>query len=69
MWPEAVATMLALVALQKLLEHIPLTIMDRLLVFVGFMAPMGAIAARLYKSEKRVEVLIQLLTKSGRLGS
>ena len=67
MWAETLATVLVIVALQLLLGHLSLSIADRILIFVGFTAPVAALAARLYKSERRVEMLVQLLVRSGSL--
>ena len=64
-WYEAIASVLLLLAINKLLPSLSLSGIDQYLVIVGFLAPTAALAGRLYNSEKRIELLIKLLSKNG----
>ena len=68
-WYETIALALLLLAINKLLPSLSLSGTDQFLVILGFLAPTAALAGRLYNSEKRIELLIKLLSKDGTLKS
>ena len=66
-WYESLALFLFMLAINQLFASISLNVKDQILVSVGLITPIAALTARLYKSEKRIELLIKLLTKNGTL--
>lgn len=56
-------------AINKLHYSQPLDSTDRMLIFVGLIAPIWAIGIRFYYSEKRFDILLKLLRKDGILKS
>ncbi|GAB6141640.1 hypothetical protein JCM14076_23690 [Methylosoma difficile] len=64
-WYESLALFLFIWAINQLFASISLNVNEQILVSVGLISPMAALTARLYKSEKRIELLIKLLSHHG----
>ncbi len=62
---ESIALFFFIMALNQLLPSFSLTGKDQVLVAFGLFAPTAALATRLYRSEKRIGLLIKLLSKDG----
>jgi len=63
------AFILITLAINKLHYSQPLDATDRMLIFVGLIAPMWARGIQFYYSEKRFDILLKLLRKDGILKS